>query len=95
MLLAEIRLADECHDCQMLVDSGADNIVLPRYMLELFGLEEADCTVHRGFTLSGYVQALTGPVFQLAFPELWPDSSLSSQIVFAEWLDERGYGLLG
>jgi hypothetical protein len=95
IVTATFVLGDELHDHLMLIDSGADNIVLPRYMLDLFGLDEAQCSVRTGFTLSVHQQALIGPEFEVSLVDLWPDHSFPGRIVFAEWLDERSYGLLG
>jgi hypothetical protein len=80
----------------MLVDTGADNVVLPAWMMHFLQVSEADCLRQRARTIYGSQDGLVSAVeAELSFPDHWEDRSFKSPLVFSAVLDAAGYGLLG
>src|SRR5688500_9697346 len=95
IILAELSLNGKAEYFPMLLDCGADNIVLPGYLLATFGLltdDLPDVSARTGWGLqSGYTVADV----ELRFPDYDTDWSLRLPIRFSPYLDASGMGLLG
>ena len=79
----------------MLIDTGADNVVLPEYLLEVLQISTADCEPIAAGTVHGLQMGVQCSAVTLFFSELWPDWSFDAPAVFAPFLNVRAYGLLG
>lgn len=80
----------------MLVDSGADNIVLPGEAMLAMGLSPADCEETTGNTFYGPAAAyLYHKLVPVSFPDLNETFSFEAPLLFVPRLDGLGYGLLG
>jgi len=79
----------------MLVDSGADNVVLPSHALDFLNLNPAHFERISANTLYGGQEGLLAPAIRISFPDLWPDLEFSLGVVFTPFLDSFAYGLLG
>jgi len=82
------------YDIPVLVDTGADSILLPDDVREMLQIEESDCREEWGETLSGPARVLERDDVRLTFPELG-DVSFVTTVGFAMWRSSPGYGLLG
>src|SRR5439155_23764535 len=79
----------------MLVDSGADNVVLPSHVLDFLNLDPDHFERASANTLYGSQEGLLVPVLHVSFPDLWPAREFVSPVVFTPFLDNFAYGLLG
>jgi hypothetical protein len=84
------------HSLLMLVDPGADEVVLPRHAVTYLGIDELDCHhASSARTLYGLMERLVSPPVRLEFPDYWGDWGFEAEIVFSSGIDPFEYGLLG
>jgi len=83
------------YDHLMLVDTGADNIVLPRSIMEPLGIEPAQCRPVWANMLAGMAEGLEYTSASVSFPDYWPDDPFAAPVVFSPARDGHLYGLLG
>jgi hypothetical protein len=96
LIWVSISCRGSCVDLMMLVDTGADNIVLPARFMPMLGVTEAECTRQQANMVFGAREGLVPPITaDLTFPDYWNDRSFPAELVFTEALDSRSYGLLG
>jgi hypothetical protein len=82
-------------DFPMLLDTGADEIVLPEYAALDFGLDLLDgASVQRGM-LQGTAFGYTFDGFQIGFAAHLAAVSFPASVTFTPQLNSSGYGLLG
>ena len=82
-------------DFPMLIDTGADDIVLPESVALDFGLNLLDGeTVQRGM-LQGTAFGYAFDGFSVSFEPHFEDLCFSSSITFSSRLNSTGFGLLG
>ena len=79
----------------VLLDSGADNLVLPTRILEYLGISIADLDSTVGRTTYGIQEGYIGPLVRFTLPDLDLDWGFISQPIFSPVFDTFGYGLLG
>jgi hypothetical protein len=79
----------------MLVDTGADNIVIASELMHLLGVTEDDCTRVAGNTFFGVAEGLQYEGVSLSFPDYWEDRSFTAPVIFSPLRDRTAYGLLG
>ena len=95
IVTAEFALGSRACVLPMLLDTGADNLVLPLYAMDLLGLTAAECEAESANTLHGRQDAYRSPSLRIGFPDLWDDRAFETPVLFTPWLDNRAYGLLG
>jgi hypothetical protein len=79
----------------MLVDTGADDIVLPGDAMLLLGIDPSGVEESTANTYQGTTAAFRGPLMEISFPDPDPSRSFEAPVLFAPRLDSLGYGLLG
>lgn len=95
LLMAEFSTATDRLDFLVLVDTGADTVVLPYAAMELLGIEDSQCETTQANTSQGIQYGFHSPPVAIALPDLWPEPLFQASVVFTPWLDGRTYGLLG
>ena len=95
VVFVEFLFSDETYGFPMLVDTGADNIVLPYAAMSLCGIEVADCAAVPGRSLLGLGSGLQGPEMLVRLPDFDDSEAFAARIFFAPFLDGFSYGLLG
>ena len=96
IVTVDFAIFEEIVSVPMLVDTGADNIVLPQSFADVLGVEMSECcqitanTVHHG-TVCSY--KLKGA--RLSLSDIRADIWFPCEICFMPNLDAYGYGLLG
>ena len=79
----------------MLVDTGADDIVLPLSAMHALEIAEEECEPLRRGSLFGMHEGFRSPALVLSFPDVDPAGKFSARVIFTDWLEGRPYGLLG
>jgi hypothetical protein len=95
IVVAELRVNGSTEYFPMLLDCGADNIVLPAYLLATFDLAAAGLEEEKARTVWGIQTGYTVPDVQLKLPDYDQDWSVSIPMRFSPYLDSSGFGLLG
>lgn len=95
LLTARFEHGELQTDLTMLLDSGADNLVLPDRIREFLGILTGECEPVQAATMHGLQLGFLGPPLQVRLPDLSPDALFSGRPVFSPWLNDRTYGLLG
>lgn len=87
---------DEEHGLSMLVDTGADDVVLPASFGQLLGLDLTQCRTANANTYNGVRQVFVGPQLEFCVPQLGDDNkTVSCTVCFTQHGEDWGYGLLG
>ena len=95
MLNIAIGLDGISMDSLMLLDSGADNIVLPGKAVSVLGVSSTDCKPASGSMYYGPSEAFWSPPLTISLPDLNERFSFETEVLFAPRLDAFEYGLLG
>ncbi len=83
----------------MLVDTGADNIVVPAAIADLLGLDlQTQCKSVCGRTFHyGVQEGYVSPTLSFSLPDVLPGRIFRCRACFSPWMDQQGYlfGLFG
>ena len=78
-------------DSLMLLDSGADNIVLPGKAMMVLGISPSDCKAASGSMYYGPSEAFWSPPLRISLPDVSERFSFETEVLFAPRLDDFGY----
>jgi hypothetical protein len=95
MLTGVCWMGDRSSDVLMLVDCGADNLVLPAETLDYLGVSLDEVQAMRARTPYGPQDGFLGPEVLFTLPDLDPSWGFTCQPIFSPMFDGLGYGLLG
>ena len=95
VIIVSFTFGGETHEFPMLIDSGADSIVLPFELLDAWDLPRGACSVASGHLVYGVASGLVYPDALVSVPELSEAPTFAAPVVFLPHMDGRPYGLLG
>ena len=95
VVIAELRANGRTEYFPMLLDCGADNVVLPAYLLGTFDLSAADLEEEKARTIWGVQSGYTAKEVQIKLPDYDEGWVISLPVRFSPYLDSSGFGLLG
>lgn len=95
IITVDFWFADGSSVHPMLIDTGADNIVLPARLMQPWGIEREACDLVQGNTFFGVADGFRYPSVRIELADLWAGRSFTAPIVFSPRLDGFLYGLLG
>lgn len=93
--MATLRTRDREYNTLMLVDTGADNILLPSEAVEHLSLSPDAFTQTSISTVYGNRDAYVGPEIDLTFADFRDDISFRVSPMFTPLANVAGYGILG
>lgn len=96
IIVMEFYYQRESIKCPMLVDSGADNILIPKSYAEVLGIDLSPFPIGNGDTCYfGNADASCFPDLDFSIPGV-TDRIFTNPVYFADFLDSRyQFGLLG
>ncbi len=95
IIVAELLLIGKTEYFPMLLDCGADNVVLPGYLLATFGLSGDELPEEKACTVWGLQAGYTVADVEIRFPDYEPNWRATMPVRFSPYLDSSGIGLLG
>jgi hypothetical protein len=95
ILMISLGHEGQYRDFPMLIDTGADDVVLPEFVALEFGINLMDGDlIQRGMLLgTAFGYAFQG--FRVGFAAYFEDLSFAAPVLFTSRLNSTGYGLLG